>query len=689
MSSTRNKRKRAENNDATPHATRRRTRDSRDDVPAVGSTNKNETKGSDEGNDSSATTPEATTTTSNQNAAASSTDGDAVKAESLAGDQGAGSSSQESSSSTKGPLHAENAETSNTSTENPNPDERTPRIQELIAHRTKLLSRIRLCRNAAEKRLSVTKSAEIQDEKEIEIHLQMSRAASQAARKARGEDAPAAEHRSSLSLRRGSGVGKRMNAALSALAPGASAVAGTPSPVPIASGNSSFLIKPTKLTPAAASLPTTATPKSIIPPSTSTLSKSASKGSKATTPRQQNSVAPVRPGIGKVLKGNPSSVSGGQRPLATSSKDLASSRSRIPQSKTIFPEAIMLRKRKEVVEGKLRAIVERQQAEQRSHTEIIVRRRHPRFDPLDLPPKSNLPKRRKTHWDRLLQEMNWLATDFIEERKWKASSGRIIGAALRASDFVGGKNTRKKAIHGAAIKENGASSEQVTKTPKEPDAVVDEARYAELSVEDTRHARTKSKLLSTMISELAGAIGESRGKSHQDKVHAAALNRYKKARTRLLDGVDDAADEVLDESRIADKSNPQCGDVEMQDAEKKSNSEEQYKEVTFSEISKRIEKLHPADNLKEKFPYKELANATSARKFHLSDDQQKMVEFAERVWASFAGAALEGMPTSGKTVATCSLLWKHHGDGPQLVVCPPANIVSSQISSSSLEISSR
>ena len=39
---------------------------------------------------------------------------------------------------------------------------------------------------------------------------------------------------------------------------------------------------------------------------------------------------------------------------------------------------------------------------------------------------TKLPQRRRTHWDYLLQEMQWTATDFIEERKWKVASSKLV-----------------------------------------------------------------------------------------------------------------------------------------------------------------------------------------------------------------------------------------------------------------------
>lgn len=41
-------------------------------------------------------------------------------------------------------------------------------------------------------------------------------------------------------------------------------------------------------------------------------------------------------------------------------------------------------------------------------------------------PKVQEPHRRKTHWDYLLEEMQWLATDFANERRWKVNAARKV-----------------------------------------------------------------------------------------------------------------------------------------------------------------------------------------------------------------------------------------------------------------------
>lgn len=41
-------------------------------------------------------------------------------------------------------------------------------------------------------------------------------------------------------------------------------------------------------------------------------------------------------------------------------------------------------------------------------------------------PKVQEPQRRKTHWDYLLEEMQWLATDFGNERRWKINAAKKV-----------------------------------------------------------------------------------------------------------------------------------------------------------------------------------------------------------------------------------------------------------------------
>ena len=679
MSSTRNKRKRAEN-DATP-GTRRRTRDvDEDDVPAPP---KNEADGSKPADGTS--TANATNdhpSTQKVDAPTASMDEEDEKVEPPVADPEASSTTSQIPSP-KTPLHAENAEPSNTSTEDPNPDSRASKIRALITHRTILLSRIRLCRNAAEKRLSVSKTGE-SDDQEIQAHLHLSKLASQAARKARGDDVPVSEKRTSLALRRGSGVGKRMNAALSSLAPGGGITVGAPPSVPAAfdsssnlSGGTSFLSKP----PPTGALPVTLNPgaAATVPRSSDVVNSTTPSLTTATGPKttlaqsRQTSVGQIRPSTAKTMKS--STVASSAPGTALPSKDPG--RPRIPQSRTIFAEALMLRKKRDMIEGKLRVVLERQKAQQ-GNIESSFR---PKSSGISDPPsRTELPVRRKTHWDRVLQEMNWMATDFIEERKWKAAAGSALSSALKSSDFALGKQAAKVGIPEPRLKVDMIEVKFEANTKGRTEnliSIADEPKYARPSMEELRHAKNVSSVVSTMVRELAIAINEANNAKNSDKSHPAAMDRFKKERARLLDEASTAASEPDNETELqtSAESNPQCGDATAErdgDSGRKVGS----KEITFSEINRRLEDLGHDIGKKEEFPRKDLLHATTAKNFSLTEEQFTIVEFVDQLWGSSVGAAVSGMPMSGKTVAACTLLWKHRVYGPQLIVCPPASMVS-------------
>jgi len=41
-------------------------------------------------------------------------------------------------------------------------------------------------------------------------------------------------------------------------------------------------------------------------------------------------------------------------------------------------------------------------------------------------PKAAEPPHGKSHWDYVLEEMQWLASDFAQERKWKKAGARKV-----------------------------------------------------------------------------------------------------------------------------------------------------------------------------------------------------------------------------------------------------------------------
>ena len=51
-------------------------------------------------------------------------------------------------------------------------------------------------------------------------------------------------------------------------------------------------------------------------------------------------------------------------------------------------------------------------------------------------PKVSEPPRQKAHWDYLLEEMQWLAADFAQERKWKKAGARKVRGLSPAPSSV-------------------------------------------------------------------------------------------------------------------------------------------------------------------------------------------------------------------------------------------------------------
>lgn len=47
-------------------------------------------------------------------------------------------------------------------------------------------------------------------------------------------------------------------------------------------------------------------------------------------------------------------------------------------------------------------------------------------------PKLQEAPRPKSHWDYLLEEMQWMATDFAQERRWKLAAAKKVGLLVVA-----------------------------------------------------------------------------------------------------------------------------------------------------------------------------------------------------------------------------------------------------------------
>lgn len=665
------------------------------------------------------------------------------------------SSSQEETPIRNQALHLSDSE--NTATETGSSvldttgDGRESRIRGFIAHRSLLLERIRICRSAAEKRLGETIIDKIPgergskptgtekamtDDEEIAAFREMTKQASLAAKKSRPEGEGTAEKRTSLSLRRGSGVGKKMNAALSSLAPGSNTFAN-------ADFQSTHHIHATNLPPGKLAIPKPA-PSQIL-----------SGGQTLTGAMHQQQTAPLNKTIQtspapKILyntkqpipsiqemknrvpnqKNQKSATNTTARPSVTRAEPTSAPLhfganasvppiNRLAQTKVNCPEAVHLREKRDGIQLKLKALLERQNkrgingtesAETLHRTSLPASKKNKkeisRLMALGSQPPPQLPRRRKTHWDSLLQEMRWMATDFIEERKWKMSSARTIASAIPAPGLVSvilpvSRNVETKLDSDAKLGISSDFKESTIDTPEEtgeaaaPSSkkstkkarLVEQRQYVLPSIEDLKSARKVGQIVSVMISELGAATTDAGSIGIEDGFPSEALERYLKNRSTILNERSSdtlASQQHPEESgEASDKTEeePQVK-VGIETAGEDSNTEkmdEITEDPTFESVSEQINRLCKFNGRSRNklFP-KDLVNALEAEKLNLSGEQKDCVDFVEKLWGGTpsVGSVLIGPGTSGKTIATCSLLWKHRSKGPQMVICPPTSVVS-------------
>ena len=688
-------------------------------------------------------------------------------------------SSQDESSTKKQALHIANDN-----------DDREKRIRDLIAHRSLLLDRVRACRVAAEKRIGVkeggynktTNADDDSDEEEIAAFRALTKRANIAARKLREVDG-VGEKRTSVSLRRGASVGKRMNAALSSLAPG-SHITGTTG----GGGNSSAA--QTTNTPEGKSSSTknqhssesNSDPKGVSPatkfggmktpnhlsneslssatintPTTSAKSNTNSKANKTTTLFSQQSINHSD----ALMRGRPSNhknikmmkTGSVQYPISSmqslkknsslppgvkSASTMAALGSRNSLSanqhpKVNFPEAIMLREKRDQIELKLRNLVERRQNDESllpgsskimssSNLEDESTRRkampsgvviskqistkkllHPAInksynknninsnDGFEIPPPAPLPVRRRTHWDTVLQEMAWLASDFLEERKWKLSTSRLISSNIPSygvsdrrkrsasvSDTVQRETTPDIGNNGADDSSNNDVPEDHKETAKTSKNQNINRKYSTPVTDDDDDAKCRSQILSCMISKLDSALKKGGLLKAYDKHHEVALLQFATSRSDIIRNTENYSGQLkvkkYNTGRDTDKDSE--GDS-SNDKEKKDKSNRNGS--SFDSIDDYVKHFHSICKSKHKVAAKETAKALKSGKIKLNGKQKEMLEFVDKLWSSkpHSGVAVLGASLTGMTFGTSAIIWKQRTRGSQILICPSRSLVSS------------
>ena len=305
--------------------------------------------------------------------------------------------------------------------------------------------------------------------------------------------------------------------------------------------------------------------------------------------------------------------------------------------------------------------------------------------------------RRKTHWDYVLEEMKWTATDFESERRWKSAVGRTLGASVLAfhASNGGGKGSPLKSAKsaGGAAKGPGGSAKKKKKRKIEGSegdpATLTEVEEEDLepTVEDLDRARIISKGLSVLIAghwELAA--GENASSPSGPGRDVASSDG-----TKLAGLSDDSANASVICRRYMDvvKGIPGMGDskaakrIRAPTSDDKEEEDRSSANPSHETVTSRLEAAIKRANLVGTQPSKKKRPVESADcSVNLQPSQVDAIHFVEAVWevgsddyAPTLGVSLSGKVASGKTVAMAAAIWRHGREGPQILFCHAARLV--------------
>ena len=637
-------------------------------------------------------------------------------------------------------------------------------IVSLLQHRKMLLQRIRQCRKVTEQRLSTAAVKSIDEEKETVIFTDtMKQALSLARKQARLEQQRDGINNkttgsnsninnsagnitaTTVSLRRGNSVGKRMNAAISTLTGTSTSNSNQQQQQHVSSG-----VVPLKL----ASL-MTATNDSMNPlsegvsvtgemsgptlPSTKTnqnknLSSTAVGGTvqslKSANKRSDSSMSRTIPKKSQNSKGNADNHSahnqqqqrqrinvtsdGGilnnHRPY-TSTNSMTGIHHR--PSRVVCPETMALRNRRDDVRNMLSLLLKSRLHPKFYKAASLSERRNslvshvsssslsPRSTVITSNPiaaslhrtsrhggsdKSNqklsstsavpiwespgdpptCPPRRKTHWDTVLEEMRWMATDFIEEQKWKYATSRVL--SVQVSTFVS-SSTKKCPPKNSHATQLVADSSEITRTSD----VQNVDKHCMNNIQKDSRATGTSLLSAAAFSNFQPITRDDILSVRKIAKHISDVVTDMGQLNKMLSGPSIAIAPTVDTSCQSNTITDEYGTTEP--------SLDFLKEKAdfIQRVSTHVDRISKSTTEQLSITHEEnksTEDKSNANIIQPSVEQIRTINMIEDRWQrSGIGSVLHGPRASGKTIVACCLLHRNRSKGPQLLVCSSASLV--------------
>ena len=307
-----------------------------------------------------------------------------------------------------------------------------------------------------------------------------------------------------------------------------------------------------------------------------------------------------------------------------------------------------------------------------------------------------LPERRKTQWDYVLEEMRWLSTDFVEERKWKVASARAISTAVSSQAASKRRSPKRKQglrspppssdrekppppsqpMDGSSQVEAGKEARPIVTEQLEsmgtqdsscavitPEAEIDIKTYEDPTEEEVEQCRRVSTLLSTVVQAQWDSIAKD-GDSlrSQSKVAFSSLRFL-----RSMSGT---------KGNISNKEEP----MNVLDEVMTDDLDSLQRQLSYDEILRHLLSILEAVS-KTKSNLKNVENENGNEfNFEPCNSQRKGIQFVESLWSNesnlSSGVVLKGSYGCGKTVLTALIARRRLNAGPQLVLCSSASVVS-------------
>ncbi|KAK4337266.1 hypothetical protein RND71_043264 [Anisodus tanguticus] len=198
-------------------------------------------------------------------------------------------------------------------------------------------------------------------------------------------------------------------------------------------------------------------------------------------------------------------------------------------------------------------------------------------------PRIQEPPREKAHWDYLLEEMEWLATDFAQERKWKKA------AAKKCARMVMKYHTDKESQFEKAEKEN------LLRLKKIASSISKEVKQFWSSVEKLVEFKIQTKL-------------EEKRKKALDIHLSYIVDQTEKYSSWLVEGLNKNGTEVVEKKNKQHYNEKHAENVLTENQEKKKEDDEEFNldsedeeddENTIAEQEKQENKIESAQELKD------------------------------------------------------------------------------------------